>query len=260
MSIAPVPDEKHPGLQHASNDAYLAQVSHELRTPLTSVVGALGLLSAGHAGELPEMAQELVDIAYRNSQRLSRLIDDVLDIAKLESERMPLNIMPCDLQGLLQEAIGNYQGLAKQLDVRLSPVDWPSEPTSVWINADPDRFAQIIGNLLSNAMKFSPTKGLVQTQVRVSHAHASVHVIDQGPGIAPDHIESVFDKYVQVKDRQPSDPAMAKTGGTGLGLYIARHLAQRMDARIEVQSQLGCGAEFILHWPLVRSGAGHGGA
>lgn len=233
------------------NDAYLAQVSHELRTPLTSVLGALGLLSGGHAGELPGVAQELVDIAYRNSQRLSRLIDDVLDVAKLEADRMPMNTSPCDLASLLQEANTNYQGLARQLDVTLSDVEWPVNAGRVWINADPDRFAQILGNLLSNAMKFSPVKASVRTCVRVSQTHACIHVIDQGPGIAQDHVDRVFEKYIQVNDRQSLNAASAKPAGTGLGLYIARRLAERMGARIEVRSQLGAGAEFIVHWPLL---------
>ncbi len=241
----------------SANDAYLAQVSHELRTPLTSVVGALGLLSAGHAGELPEMAQELVDIAYRNSQRLSRLIDDVLDVAKLEAERMPLNITLCDLRALLQEVNRNHQGLANQLNVILSPIQWPAEATQAQIHADPDRFAQIVGNLLSNAMKFSPAKASVRTQIRLSQTHASIHVIDQGPGIAAAHIARVFEKYVQVEDRQPSKALNARTSGSGLGLYIARLLAERMQATIEVQSQLGAGAQFIVHWPLVPDGNVH---
>jgi len=222
-------------------DEFLATVSHELRTPLTSILGALGLLAAGAGGPLSQRAQELAQMAKRNGDRLSRLIDDVLDLTKLEANRMPLNLRPTDLAPLIREAVNANTGYAQRSDVTLHFEDDAFECRAL---VDPDRFLQIMANLLSNAIKHSPKGKAVRIVLSQSHAELKVAVVDEGPGIDPAFRKKLFEKFSQAdsSDRRA-------IGGTGLGLYISRILVEKMGGAIQAESGAAGGSTFSITLP-----------
>jgi hypothetical protein len=222
-------------------DEFLATVSHELRTPLTSILGALGLLAAGAGGPLPDRALELAHIAKRNGDRLSRLIDDVLDLTKLEGNRMPLNLRPTDLAPLIHEAVKANTGYAERSHVTLRFED---DQLTGRAQVDPDRFLQIMANLLSNAIKHSPKGKVVRIGLGGSHAQLRVTVVDEGPGIDPAFRKKLFEKFSQAdsSDRRA-------IGGTGLGLYISRILVEKMGGAIHAESGAAGGSTFSVTLP-----------
>lgn len=223
-------------------DEFLATVSHELRTPLTSVLGALGLLASGAAGALPKAALPLAEVAKRNGERLSRLIDDILDLTKLEARQLLLQLRPMRLTQLLTESIAANQGYAERASVKLQLENSAADPL---VRVDPDRFLQIMANLLSNAIKHSRAGDTVQVSTECLAGRLRIRVRDQGPGIDPKFRARMFEKFSQAdsSDRRAQ-------GGTGLGLYITRVLAERMGARVSVDSVPGAGAVFIVEFPI----------
>lgn len=224
-------------------DEFLATVSHELRTPLTSILGALGLMAAGAGGALPEGARELAEVAKRNGDRLSNLIDDVLDLTKLEGNRMPMNVRIVELAPMIREAISANTGYAQRGSVRLAFNDAVSE---LRIRVDPDRFLQIMANLLSNAIKHSPSGKTVTIVVTKAREAAHVEVQDEGPGIDPAFKKNLFEKFSQAdsSDRRA-------VGGTGLGLYISRMLVEKMGGSIAAEAGATGGAIFRVCFPCV---------
>ena len=228
-------------------DEFLATVSHELRTPLTSVLGALGLMASGAAGTLPKAALPLAEVAKRNGERLSRLIDDILDLTKLEGRQLMLQLRPMRLQQLLTESIAANQGYAERAGVKLHFESSTADPL---VRVDADRFLQIMANLLSNAIKHSKAGDTVRVSTECRAMMLLIRVRDQGPGIDPKFRARMFEKFSQAdsSDRRAQ-------GGTGLGLYITRMLAERMGARVAVESVPGEGAAFIVEFPLFDASA-----
>jgi signal transduction histidine kinase len=222
-------------------DEFLATVSHELRTPLTSILGALGLLAAGAGGAMPERALDLANVAKRNGDRLSRLIDDVLDLTKLEGNRMPLNLRPSDLTPLIREAVNANTGYAQRGGVSLR---FEERVLAGRAQVDPDRFLQIMANLLSNAIKHTPKGKTVQIDLAQTNTHLKVSVIDEGPGIDPAFRKKLFEKFSQAdsSDRRA-------VGGTGLGLYISRILVEKMGGTIQAEPGTGGGSAFSVTLP-----------
>ena len=220
-------------------DEFLATVSHELRTPLTSVLGALGLLAGGAAGALPAAALPLADVARRNGERLSRLIDDILDLTKLEGDRLVLHLRQQPLAPLLREALAANQGYAHQGGVTLVAEGLDEAAPEARIDAD--RFLQIMDNLLSNAIKHSPSGDTVRVSLAATSGGVRVSVRDCGPGIDPRFRARMFEKFSQADgtDRRAQ-------GGTGLGLYITRMLVERMGGRISADAVVGAGAAFSV--------------
>lgn len=225
----------------AMKDAFVSTVSHELRTPLTSIAGSLGLLAGGAAGELPEKASRLIGIAHSNSQRLVRLINDILDVEKLESGRQPMTMEVLDLRDVARRSVEGVQGYADQLGVVLSLGEGEPAP----VRGDMDRLIQVVTNLLSNAAKFSPSGGEVSVGVNPETRIARLSVTDRGPGIPDAFRARIFGKFAQAD----ASDARAK-GGTGLGLAIAREIAERHGGRLWFESQEGEGATFHLDLPL----------
>jgi signal transduction histidine kinase len=223
-------------------DEFLATVSHELRTPLTSVLGALGLLASGAAGPLPKAAVTLTEVARRNGERLRRLIDDILDLTKIEGNQMVLQLRSLKLDSLVREAISANQGYAHHAGVKLSADIAEGGPQ---VRVDSDRFLQVMANLLSNAIKHSATGDTVTVNLNWSPTHVNVSVRDRGPGVDPKFRTRMFEKFSQAdgSDRRAQ-------GGTGLGLYVTRMFVERMGGTVEVDSVLGKGATFTVEFPI----------
>jgi PAS domain S-box-containing protein len=223
-------------------DEFVSTVSHELRTPLTSIAGSLGLVAGGAAGELPEKAARLISIAQSNSQRLVRLINDVLDLEKLESGKLPFQFSVLDVRDVAQRAIDGVRGYADQLGVELLLADGPSAP----VRGDPDRLVQVVTNLLSNAAKYSPPGEAVRVKVERDGSNVRLSVTDRGPGVPEAFRDRIFTRFAQADS---SDTRIK--GGTGLGLYIAREIAERHGGRLWFESPQGGGAAFHLELPLI---------
>ncbi|HEY0600349.1 response regulator, partial [Brevundimonas sp.] len=222
-------------------EEFVSTVSHELRTPLTSIAGSLGLLAGGAAGPLPEKAARLVGIAHANSQRLVRLINDILDIEKIESGKLTLDLAVVDLGDIAARSVEAMRGLADELGVGLSLE--AGEPAPV--RGDADRLMQVVTNLLSNACKFSPTGGVVSVSVDPRARIARLSVRDEGPGVPEAFRARIFSKFAQAD----GSGTRAK-GGTGLGLAIAREITERHGGRLWFESPPGAGATFHLELPL----------
>jgi signal transduction histidine kinase/DNA-binding response OmpR family regulator len=227
-------------------DEFISTVSHELRTPLTSIRGALGLLSAGMLGTVDARAQNLLRIASSNTERLIRLINDILDLERMDSGRAPLNLRRCSIQDLAREAIETMTPMADGTMVRieltcLAPRD------SIYFDADADRILQVLTNLLSNAIKFSPAGSTVSVQIDSDTNSVLLRVVDRGRGIPVDKLEAVFDRFQQVESSDAS-----KKGGTGLGLAICRSIIQQHGGAIWAQpNQAGPGTTLWVQ--LTRS-------
>lgn len=221
---------------------FVSTVSHELRTPLTSIAGSLGLLAGGAMGALPEKAGRLIQIAHVNSQRLVRLINDILDIEKIESGKLRLELAPLDLRGIAQRSIDGVQGFAEDLGVSLSLE--AGEPALIC--GDADRLVQVVTNLLSNASKFSPHSSVVGVSVHLHKRVARLSVADQGPGVPDAFRSQIFTKFAQAD----TSDTRAK-GGTGLGLAIAREITERHGGRLWFESTPREGSIFHLDLPLL---------
>lgn len=220
---------------------FVATVSHELRTPLTSIAGSLGLVNGGAAGELPPKVARLVGIAHSNAARLVRLINDILDIEKIEAGRMQFDIRPLPLDILLQNAVHQSAGLAAQLDVTIELIPPPSNAA---VLGDEDRLMQVFANLLSNALKFSPTGGVVTVEIRPLDRRYRIGITDRGSGIPEDFRDRIFGKFAQADS---SDTR--QKGGTGLGLSIVREIVQRLGGSVSFESSPGRGTVFYVDLP-----------
>ncbi|WP_431095379.1 PAS domain S-box protein [Polaromonas aquatica] len=220
---------------------FVSTVSHELRTPLTSIRGSLGLISGGVAGQLPDTVKTLVGIAKTNCERLIRLINDILDIEKIESGKMTLDFQVVELEPLLAQALAANEGYGAAKNVHLR-LDFPDEELQVRV--DSDRLTQVVTNLLSNAMKFSPEGGTVDIQVSRSDAGIRVEVRDHGPGIPEEFRNRIFQKFSQADS---SDTR--QKGGTGLGLNISRAIIERLGGSIGFHTEAGAGTTFFFELP-----------
>jgi PAS domain S-box-containing protein len=238
MVVSAIVDVSQRKLVERQQDEFVSIASHELRTPMTSIAASLGLLLAGGAKGLPPPATHLLEIAYANCGRLIRLINDILDIKKLEAGQMPFRFERCDAQTLLEKAIDANRAFAGTVGVRLDA------PESVALYVDPDRFAQVITNLLSNALKFSPPGGVVDIAAEERGNNVRITVRDRGPGIPDEFKPQVFDKFTQA-DSAGGQPK----GGTGLGLSIAREIVMRMHGEIGFDDAAGGGTVFYVDLP-----------
>ncbi len=230
-------------------DEFISTVSHELRTPLTSIRGALGLLSAGLMGNVDAKAQNLLRIAVTNTDRLIRLINDILDIERMESGRATLHVRRINLLELVQQGVDTMNAMADAAGVEIVlNVTAPSE--AVALDGDSDRILQVITNLLSNAIKFSPPKTTVNIHIEADPDWLTLRVSDEGRGIPIDKLETIFDRFQQV---EASDAR--QKGGTGLGLAICKTIVQQHNGSIwaesNVQQKRGPGASLIVAFPRV---------
>ena len=223
-------------------DEFVATVSHELRTPLTSIAGALGLLIGQWTKDLPESAARLLAIAHANSLRLGRLINDILDIEKIESGHVLFNLRRVDVRSLVAQVIDDIRGYSDTCGVRM---ELDAESADADTNADPDRLSQAVANLLSNAIKFSPSGGEVRVAVENNGDDLRITVRDHGAGIPDAFKPHIFEKFAQA-DATDS----RQKGGTGLGLSIVKEIAGRLGGKVGFQDAPGGGAIFYIDLPV----------
>ena len=221
--------------------AFVSTVSHELRTPLTSIQGSLGLVAGGAMGALPDGAKRLVDIANSNCQRLTRLINDILDIEKIEQGHMDFDLKPQALMPLLRQAVEANRGYGLPQGVQLKLIELAPD---LQIEIDADRFIQVVNNLVSNAVKYSPEGGRVEVGARAEGARVRIFVSDHGDGIPAAFRERLFARFTQAD----SSDRRAK-GGTGLGLSIAKAIVERFGGQIGFETAEGQGTTFYFDLP-----------
>ncbi|MGB3848224.1 MAG: ATP-binding protein [Sphingopyxis sp.] len=220
---------------------FVATVSHELRTPLTSIAGSLGLISGGAAGEVPPKVARLIEIAHSNAARLVRLINDILDIEKIEAGRMAFDVRPLALTSVLDAAVRQTEGFAHDYGVAVRIEPFASDAA---VLADEDRLMQVITNLLSNAIKFSPRGETVSVEVVPLDRRYRISVVDRGEGIPAAFRDRVFGKFAQA---DASDSR--QKGGTGLGLSIVREIVVRLGGSVSFDSVEGEGSAFHVDLP-----------
>lgn len=238
---------------------FISIVSHELRTPLTAIRGSLGLILRGVYDKKPDKKHRMIEIAAEQSDRLVRLVNDILDLQRLESGSIKLSLQACDVAALMQQAADTMRAYAEEHHIQLSVVPLP---LSVW--AAPDAIIQILTNLLSNAIKFSQAGGQIwlsaEPELRVEGTEISeapdcpsvrFAIKDLGRGIPSNKLETVFERFQQVDASDSRDK-----GGTGLGLAICRKMIEQHGGRIWVESRLGEGSTFYFTLPLVAEDTG----
>jgi PAS domain S-box-containing protein len=221
-------------------DEFVSIVSHELRTPLTSIRGSLGLLASGKLGALEPRAQRMADIAVQNTDRLVRLINDILDMERIEAGKSALQLARVDAGELVRQAVEVMAPLAERGGVRLT-LNAAYAP----VFADADRILQVLTNLLSNAIKFSPPESEVTTSVSADRDGVVLTVADRGRGIPEDRLERVFERFHQVDSSDARD-----LGGTGLGLAITRRIVEQHCGSITASSVPGEGSTFTIRLPI----------
>uniref|UniRef100_UPI0035E444E9 ATP-binding protein n=2 Tax=Stutzerimonas kunmingensis TaxID=1211807 RepID=UPI0035E444E9 len=237
--ITDITQRKH--LEQMKNE-FVSTVSHELRTPLTSIAGSLGLINGEALGPVPNAMREMLSIAQSNSQRLRKLIDDLLDMDKLLAGKMSFIPQQLDIDSFLAECVTSHQGFARQHDVQLSYTGGPVAQ----VTADPMRLQQVLSNLLSNALKFSPAGSQVLLSAQALGGQIRILVVDQGPGVPAEFVDRLFEKFSQAdaSDRR-------QKGGTGLGLAISKELMERMGGCIGFYPRPGGGSVFWVELPAL---------
>jgi signal transduction histidine kinase len=228
---------------------FMATMSHELRTPLTSVIGYSDMLLSGVTGELNERQNNFVSSILTNGESLLNLINDVLDLTKIEAGRLELNLEAVDLRSALLGVLPVVKPRAADKRIKVStylPTDVPT------IIADPAKFNQVLLNLLTNAIKYTHENGNVSVEARGQEGFVEIWVTDTGIGIGQEDIDRIFQRFTQV-----DSSASRSQGGTGLGLAITKELVELHGGQIRVQSKLGKGSSFIFTVPISHEPADH---
>jgi signal transduction histidine kinase len=221
---------------------FMATMSHELRTPLTSIIGYSDMLLSGMTGRLDEKQTAFIDSILKNGETLLNLINDILDLTKIEAGKLELKLEPVDLRAALLAVLPVIKPRATEKRIKVStflPTDLPP------VHADAGKLNQILLNLLTNGIKYTPDNGSVSVEARRSDGFVEVWVTDTGIGIAKEDQERIFQRFTQID----SSTTRAQ-GGTGLGLAIAKELVELHGGRIRVQSRLGKGSSFVFSVPV----------
>ena len=230
---------------------FISTVSHELRTPLTSIKGSLGILDSGVAGEMTPKSKSLVSLALKNSARLGKLINELLDFGKINAGKMEFNLVPVELGQLITESVSTNMGYAQGAGVNLIA---GAAPLPIWVNADADRLMQIIANLISNAVKFSEKGADVRVDLTPQGEKVRISVADTGSGIPVSAQATLFDKFTQVD----SSDRRAK-GGTGLGLNLVMNMVKAHGSKIAFTSKVGKGTTFYFDLAIIDHETAHKG-
>ena len=221
---------------------FISTISHELRTPLTSIMGSLGLIIGNQVGEIPDTVQQMLQVAYQNGERLTLLINGLLDIQKIESGNLELHLDIVPLNDLLNEAVSANTGYAEKLNVKLSLTPCPQE---VLLMADRNRMMQVLSNLISNGIKFSPKGEVVTVSAEVINSIVRVSVNDNGAGIQDEFKPKIFKKFSQAETGN-----LRNVEGTGLGLSISKAIIEDHGGMIDFISEDSKGSTFFFELPL----------
>jgi len=227
-------------------DDFLATLSHELRTPLSAIVGYIRLMQSGLLP--PEKHGQAVETISRNATSLTQIVEDVLDVSRIVSGKLRLNVQPVELAEIVREAIATMQPAAEAKSIR---VDLMLDPVATQVSGDPDRLRQVLWNLFSNGVKFTPRGGHVQIRLERVNSHVEVTVADNGIGIPSEFLPHLFERFTQ------ADSGVSRLhGGLGLGLAISRHLVELQGGRISAHSPgPGLGSTFCVELPIRSIGA-----
>jgi PAS domain S-box-containing protein len=240
--IAQIQDLRESKRLERMKNEFVSTVSHELRTPLTSISGSLGLLHGGAFGELPNEVRPLIEVAYRNSQSLTELINDLLDMEKLTAGKMTFDLRAQLLQPLLEEALTSNRPYAEQHGVEFQL----ARPCDAWAQVDAMRLQQVLANYLSNAAKFSPSGSTVEISAVRRGGRVRVTVSDSGPGIPAAFQSRIFQKFSQ------ADASDSRSrGGSGLGLAITKQLVEQMGGEVGFDSGPELGSRFWFELPCI---------
>ena len=220
---------------------FVATVSHELRSPLTSIKGALRLVTSGAVGAVSEKSNSMLGVALRNVDRLILLINDILDLEKLDADKMEMRLARTDLASLIEDAVLGNAGYGQEFSVTFQTTG-TQDP--VLLNVDRDRMVQVLTNLLSNAAKFSPKGSVVKVELIETDNWAQISVKDNGIGIPVDEQERVFERFVQAKYNDT-----LQRNGTGLGLALAKSIVEKHGGTIGLSSRVGFGTTFLVELP-----------
>jgi signal transduction histidine kinase len=220
---------------------FMTMVSHDLRSPLTTVGGTIELVSTGRYGELNDNGLKLLARSRNEIDRLTSLVQDLLDIASIESGKLDLDIEPLALEEIIQRAKSSVEGLASRKNIAII-----SEETQLQILADEGRIVQVLVNLLGNAIKFSGAGTTVKISSRLIDSEVEISVEDHGRGIPESHLNLVFDRFQQVERSDASEK-----GGTGLGLAICKSIVEQHGGTIELVSELGAGTTVSFRIPAI---------
>ncbi len=225
-------------------NTFVANVSHELRTPLVSMEKSLSLILSKTAGEINKDQEQFLSIAQRNLKRLTLLINDLLDLSKLEAGKLQLKRELTGIKKVIDESVDGLNTWAGTKGIHLEKAVQEGLPE---LNIDPNRLIQVLNNLIGNAIKFTPKDGKVTIEAKLGEAgrEIQVSVIDTGIGIPQENLPKIFSKFYQIGERSASD-----IGGTGIGLSIAKEIVELHGGRIWVESEHGHGASFIFVLPL----------
>ncbi len=223
---------------------FVSSVSHELRTPLVAIDKSIELILSKSTGEISETQERFLSIAARNLKRLTTLVNDLLDLSKLEAGKMQLKCLPSSIANVINESVESFNTWAKTKSVDIEKKIQDGLPQ---VNIDPDRIIQVLNNLIGNAIKFTFENGkiIVEAVLYKEEQEVEVSVADNGIGISKDDLPRIFDKFFQVGERVSTD-----LNGTGIGLSIVKEIVELHGGTIWVESQKGVGAKFSFRLPL----------
>jgi two-component system phosphate regulon sensor histidine kinase PhoR len=229
---------------------FVANVSHELKTPITAVKGFAETLLAGALDD-KEIAKSFLQIIFDESERLNRLIGDILELSKIESKRIPLQFSPVEMRSLVERSLHMMQAEAEKKHITLEM----QVEEDIYIEADEDRLRQILINLLSNGISYTPDGGKVKVKIEPLHSSTDrdneyervrLTISDSGIGIPKKDLPRIFERFYRV------DKARSRvSGGTGLGLSIVKHLVDLHKGTIQVESEVGIGTKFLIDLPVI---------
>lgn len=221
---------------------FISIASHELRTPLTSIIMSLGMVADGSAGGLNEDQQELLDAAYEDAERMRHMMSNLLDISRIETGRIEMELTSIPPAKMIDDLLSSFKLQAQSKDVELKANASKDLPK---VRADYNRVLQVLGNLVGNALRYTPKGGVIKVSAKELHNYIQFTISDTGPGIPRDYLKKVFRKFVQVSE----DP---NPGGAGLGLALCFEIIKAHNGDIWVNSQLGKGAHFHFTLPVVQ--------
>jgi two-component system sensor histidine kinase EvgS len=227
---------------------FVSTVSHELRTPLTSIKGSLGLINSGVAGIVPDEWRSMIDIAYRNSDRLMLLVNDILDIEKIDSGLMNYEKTQIEIAEFINEALDAFRHYGEHRNVEFKLI---SSIPLIRISGDKNRLLQVMANLMSNAAKFSPENSIVELWVEVESSSIVVCIKDTGPGIPEDFQRKLYDRFTQADTSNTRNK-----GGTGLGMSITKIIVEEHDGEIRFETGPDSGTTFFVELPTTSTEVG----